>query len=195
VPWWRKGLLIFLVATIHLGLIYSFNRSGSARLGTSYGSGAGLKALRLTVVPIAQSDKSAATVIANAATLPPPQTRRGPPISNPGNPALLDGYQNFRPETFLLAEDVDQTANPQETFSVALGQSLPLTFSAIEVEFWIDSTGKTVQVECIGENCTQDIAENLQQLLTLVFAPAVKNQMPVASRKRVLVEQGPTFGF
>lgn len=193
--WWRKSLLVLLVASIHLGFIYSFDKAGSARHDATYGGAVVLKALRVNVLPIDQGNRAVAQPAANAATLSPPQALSVPPTPKPGNSALLEGYQNFRPEKFLFAEDVDQTAIPQETFSAALGQSMPLTFSAVEVEFWIDSTGKTLQVDCVGENCTQDIAENLQQLLTLVFTPAVKDHIPVASRKRVLVEPAPTFGL
>lgn len=195
--WWRKGLLVFLVVAAHVGALYGLNvvvRSGKPSSTVAPNS-----VLKVFVLVATSADRLQPKQTQAAPKQAPSPAINAPVFDIPTAASPNDGSApmptDFPPEQFLTAEDLDQTATAPESFSAALGQSLPLAFTAVEIEFWIDATGRTVQVVCVDENCTTSISENLHQLLSLVFSPAIKNNFPVSSRKRVLIEPAPTFGL
>lgn len=100
-------------------------------------------------------------------------------------------------ENFLTAEAVDETALPEEHFEETLKQSLPYGLEAIELEIWIDQTGTAVLVQCLDQDNCKDSSEGLQQLLGLRFKPAIKDGLPVPSRKHISVhiDPTPTYGL
>ena len=190
----RKVWLVVLVAVIHAAVIFGLNRSKSNKINTA-------TAAATVFILVAEVKTSATNAgsprLAKEVNQIRESTATSKELNNSSSRNLQEGQtQTFTlPEVFLTADDLDKTADPPENFHSILGQTLPLKFPTIEIEFWINANGQTVQVNCEGENCTPTISENLQQLLQTVFVPALKDNQPVASRKRILIEPVPMFGL
>lgn len=103
------------------------------------------------------------------------------------------GLQNQN--IFLDADAVDRTARPDENFETALGQRLPLRIESMVLEFWIDKDGITVQVRCLEGACNDEADTPLTRFAELRFTPAIKDGVPVASRKVMQIDPLPTFGL
>jgi hypothetical protein len=121
--------------------------------------------------------------------------RQSPPPDEPPN--TMDRGIALDAENFLTAEAVDETALPEEHFEEVLKQSLPYGLEAIELEIWIDQTGTAVLVQCLDQDNCKDSSDSLKQLLGLRFKPAIKDGLPVPSRKHISVhiDPPPTFGL
>ena len=190
----RKVGLVILVAAVHAAVISGLIASKSNKINKG---AAATAALVLVIEAKTSAAKAGSPLLPKQIDQVSESTATSKELNKSTSPSQDKGQTQIfaLPEVFLTADELDETANPPENFRSILGQTLPLKFSTIEIEFWINANGQTVQINCDGENCTSTISENLQQLLSTVFVPALKDNQPVASRKRILIEQVPTFGL
>lgn len=92
---------------------------------------------------------------------------------------------------FLDVDEVDAPALATTQFEGALDQALPSRFELIVLELLIDEAGRTVSALCIGGDCGEALAQRLQLLLVVPFAPAQKDGIAVASRKIIQISPLP----
>lgn len=198
---WRwKCALLVLVCTVHFFVLFAFDskhrlspadgvRRASTRSITAYAIPA------LSAGDVRQSKFEPAKTHRVAPLESLESLRQPPPPNEP--PSTMDRGVTLDAESFLTAEAVDETALPEEHFDEVLKQSLPYGLEAIELEIWIDQTGTAVLVQCLDQDNCQDSSDGLQQLLGLRFKPAIKDGLPVSSRKHISVHIAPlpTFGL
>ena len=195
---WRKGILVLAVCAVHFAILYKFNAGPQSFKAGAYGLSADNKSrLQLYVVQPAAPALPQPQPAVKAAMSPFGPANAAPTRSLARTPGSEDApaAPGLKDEDFLDASALDETADPEDGFQSALAQSVPLFFSALEIELWIDSSGQTVRVLCVGAECTQAVTADLQQLLSQHFKPAQKNGLPVASRKLIQIESATAFGM
>lgn len=204
-----RWLLLAAVCSIHFGLIISFLNGGRSSKAAS-GSDSRLtvqiiKPQLQNTEPQERTAQSKAPADPETAKPPPKITAPLPAIAKTGRknaaaPASPETSNNepppfFNRDKFLDAGELDQSAAASKAFEDALDKALPSTFDSIVLEFLIDETGQTVQLNCIEGDCSASPTNWLQQLLAIPFTPAIKNGQPVASRKVIQFLPTPTFGL
>lgn len=201
----RTGRCIALaavVAVIHAGIIFTLR--GAKRSEIAPTTNIASSGVVLLTLPKRASGSTATTQSPPAPPPPIPKLRQPsiasrPVLADVANPAQSDSStlspNLFPQEKFYLVDDLTDTASAPDTFGATLERTLPLNLGEIELELWISAEGKVVQVDCISDTCTPAINTDIQQLLTLVFRPALIGEKPVASRKRIFAEQTSPYGF
>jgi hypothetical protein len=100
----------------------------------------------------------------------------------------------FNYEEFLEASSPDETSIPMEGFEEVLSLIFPPNFESLVIEFWIDNKGNTTMAQCMEGNCGALLPESLNRLLELHFYPAIKDGLPVSSRKLIQIDLQSAFG-
>ena len=204
---WRwKCALLVLVCAVHFFVLFAFDskhrlspadgvRRASTRSITAYAIPA--LSAGTTRQDSREPNRVSAITSAEPSQVPPQAPQLGRQPTPPALQSTNDPGTVLDAESFLTAEAVDETAFPEERFEEVLKQSLPYGLEAIELEIWIDHTGNAVLVQCVDSDNCNDSADGLQQLLGLHFKPAIKDGLPVASRKHIYIriDPTPTFGL
>jgi hypothetical protein len=204
---WRwKCALLVLVCAVHFFVLFAFD--SKHRSSPADGSQrASARSITVYAIPVlstvnARQDSREPNRIHAITSAAPSQASK--PAAQPGEELLPPAFPSTNDpgtvldvESFLTAEAVDETALPEEHFEEVLKQALPYGLEAVELEIWIDHTGNTVLVQCVDRDNCNETADGLQQLLGLHFKPAMKDGLPVSSRKHIYIriDPVPTFGL
>lgn len=194
--WWR-GFLFGTVVLAHMAVIFGIGSSlsGATLKPESYSSVLKVQFASFVVVAQPQAPRTVQTP-ATSARIDPQAGRRPaedafttpPPTSKGSDSNETEERQHLKPEEFFSADEVDETANPLGNFEETLRQGLPLYVHGLVIEFWIDSSGNTLQVRCVEGDCSEAMAPGLDLLLASLFEAAVKDGMAVPSRKLIQID-------
>lgn len=193
---WRKGLLLAALVWVHMAVIFGI---GSSLQGATLQPEADDPVLQVQRASLVAETQAPGPAPAIAALMAPQAGRRPvgdafttpPPSSQDGDSNQTAEPQPLKAEDFFSPDEVDVTANPVGNFEETLRQGLPLYVHGLVIEFWIDSTGNTVQVRCVEGDCSDATTAGLAQLLASLFQPAVKDGLAVPSRKLIQIDASP----
>ena len=193
-----------LVCTAHLFLLQGFLRAGGdGGLGNGNPNRFVIQVIDRTV-PATNVEPILAVSTAEVKVIPASKVIAPKPVpteeigstqkplrANPDNTSSL----NFNRDRFLNFEALDEAAIGTVEFESALNKALPRAFDKVVLEFLIDEHGAVVQLSCIEGDCSAALDDDIQPLLRVPFTPALKNGLPVASRKVLQISPAPAPSF
>jgi hypothetical protein len=86
---------------------------------------------------------------------------------------------------YLPGNELDVTAISVEDLGVSLSKIFPILSGLIILELWIDTTGQVTRIDLIQGQTLSLESDAMKPLLDMTFAPAIKNGVPVSSRKLI----------
>jgi hypothetical protein len=99
------------------------------------------------------------------------------------------------PYQFLTLDQLDQSASPVSDLGLTLGKIFPLFSGVVLVELWIDDQGRVIHVVVHQGQSLNAEPSDYEVLLKSEFKPAMKDGLPVASRKLIEIDTDQPFIF